>query len=387
MKKISFLDTTLRDGEQAPDNAMNPEQKLKIAKKLVDAGVDHIETGFPASSQFDYEATKLIVRELNGTGIATFSRTLISDVKVALEAAGRSRNHTIQMVATGSDLHLKNKRNISREQAVDEVVKTVRFAKKESDCRISVGIEDASRADYNFMKMLTEAAVDAGAQQIILADTTGYATPREFKNLIAFIKNAAGENISISTHCHNDLGLAVANTLAGIEGGADEVQVTLGGIGERAGNASLEIVASVLHLKPTLYNVRSSIQLDRINEAYQVLCSTINLNVPRNQPIFGKYAFSTAAGIHQQGILADPDTYEFVKPDIFGRSREFFVSRHSGKSIIKYILNNKRVEFDSFLLNDLYDNLINSRFENSCLNMKQLEREIEIYLSVNHVAA
>ncbi|XPP91635.1 hypothetical protein ACN08N_17025 [Photobacterium leiognathi subsp. mandapamensis] len=294
MKEISLLDTTLRDGEQAPGNAMNPEQKLQIAQRLMEVGVDHIETGFPASSNFDFEATRLIASKLRGVGIATFSRTLISDVKLALEAGGREKTHTIQMVATGSDLHLKHKRNISREQAIEEVVKTVEFAKQASDCRIAVGIEDASRGDFDYMGEMTQAAVAAGAHQIILADTTGYATPSEFKKLISFIKYKAGKGISISTHCHNDLGLAVANTLAGIEGGADEVQVTLGGIGERAGNASLELIASSLHFKPEIYNAKTNIRLEGLYQTYQELCSTIRLSSTRNQPIFGDYAFGTA---------------------------------------------------------------------------------------------
>lgn len=377
MRTVSLLDTTLRDGEQAPENAMNPKQKLKMAKCLMDIGVDHIETGFPASSDFDYAATKLIASELQNVGIATFSRTLISDVRLALEAAGRNRNHTIQMVATGSDLHLRNKRNVSREQGIEEVVKTVEFAKQESDCRIAVGIEDASRADFEYMGEMTEAAVSAGAHQIILADTTGYSTPAEFKRLIQFIKERAGEGISISTHCHNDLGLAVANTLAGIEGGADEVQVTLGGIGERAGNASLELIASSLYFKPESYQAKTNIQLEALYQAYQELCSIIQLPIPRNQPIFGNYVFGTAAGIHQQGILSDPDNYEFVKPDVFGRQREFFVSRHSGKSIIKYILQKNNYPQDADLVGQLYEECINSRFENSCLSMRQLEKEIQ----------
>ena len=328
MKKISILDTTLRDGEQAPQNAMNPKQKLKIALELENLGVNHIETGFPASSIFDFEATKLISQEVTLSGIATFSRTLEKDVQIAFDAAGRSKNHTIQIVATGSDIHLRNKRNITRTQAIDEMMNTVRFVHQNSDCRIAVGIEDASRADYDFMKEMTQAAVDAGANQIILADTTGFSSPYEFGKLIRFIKTVVGENISVSTHCHNDLGLALANTLAGIEAGADEVQVTLGGIGERAGNASLETVASTLFFKRDIYHAYTDIKLNKLYEVYQLLCSTISMDTYRNQPIFGPYAFGTAAGIHQQGILADPNTYEFVKPDIFNRRRELFVSRH-----------------------------------------------------------
>ncbi len=381
MRKISILDTTLRDGEQAPQNAMNPKQKLNLALELEALGVNHIETGFPASSKFDFEATKLISQELTLSGIATFSRTLEKDVQLAFDAAGRSKNHTIQIVATGSDIHLRNKRNITRAQSIDEMMNTVRFVYQNSDCRISVGIEDASRANYDFMKEMAHAAVDAGANQIILADTTGFSSPFEFGNLIRFIKSEVGENISVSTHCHNDLGLALANTLAGIEAGADEVQVTLGGIGERAGNASLETVASTLFFKRDIYHVYTDIILSKLYNVYQLLCSTIFMDTARNQPIFGPYVFGTAAGIHQHGILADPNTYEFVKPNIFNRQRELFVSRHSGKSIIKHLLDKKGIAAKPKLLDDLYENCINNRFENTCLTLSELEIKVESFVS------
>lgn len=382
-RQITILDTTLRDGEQAPQNAMNPIQKLQMAIKLAELNVDHIETGFPASSTFDYQATKLIRGELPSIGIATFSRTLITDVKLALDAGGTARSHTVQMVATGSDIHLKNKRNITRQQSIEEMSNTIRFVRENSDCRIAMGIEDASRANFDFMGEMTSAAIDAGADQIILADTTGFSTPQEFGSLIRFIKSHTGDNISVSTHCHNDLGLALANTLAGIAAGADEVQVTLGGIGERAGNASLEMVASTLFYKAAEYGAYTNIKLDKLYQAYLQLCNTIGIEVSRNQPLFGTYVFGTAAGIHQQGMLSNPDTYEFVKPETFNREREFFVSRHSGKSVIKYLLDKNNVHHSPSLIADLYNNCIESRFENSCMSMTQLDYEINKFLSKN----
>lgn len=386
-RQITILDTTLRDGEQAPQNAMNPIQKLQMAIKLAEVNVDHIETGFPASSPLDFQATKLIRQELPNAGIATFSRTLIADVKLALEAGGTARSHTVQMVATGSDIHLKNKRNISRQQSIDEMSNTIRYVRENSDCRIAMGIEDASRADFGFMGDMAKVAVEAGTDQIILADTTGFSTPREFGALIRFIKSQVGDHISISTHCHNDLGLALPNTLAGIEAGADEVQVTLGGIGERAGNASLEMIASTLFYKTDEYRAFTNIRLDMLYPAYLQLCATIGMDISRNQPLFGSYVFGSAAGIHQQGILADPDTYEFVKPEIFNRHREFFVSRHSGKSIIKYLLEKNRVHQTPSLVTELYISCIESRFENSCMSMSQLEAEINIFLAKKHETA
>lgn len=231
------------------------------------------------------------------------------------------------------------------------------------------------------MGEMAEAAIAAGAHQIILADTAGYATPDAYKRLVAFITSKVGQSISVFTHCHNDLGLAVANTLAGIEAGADEVQVTLGGIGERAGNASLELVAAALHLKADVYQATTNIKLTQLYPAYKELATTLKLNSSRNQPIFGEYVFGTAAGIHQQGILSDPDTYEFVKPQLFGREREFFVSRHSGKSIIKHILEKVSIKSSADLVEYFYKELIGSRAENSCMSLVQLEAELQNRLS------
>lgn len=376
-KKIAIMDTTLRDGEQAPRNAMTPDQKLQMAITLAELGVDYIETGFPASSHSDFEATRLISKALsNTTGIVTFSRSLENDIKTSFEAAGLHENHTLLLATSGSDIHLKKKRNITHQQAIDEVCQSIKFVRENSDCRISLGIEDATRANIDFLSKMISATVSIGANNIIVADTTGCATPLEFGKLIKFIRSQAGEEISISTHCHNDLGLALANTLAGIESGADEAQVTLGGIGERAGNASLEMVASALHFKSDEYRAYTNIHLDKIYPAWQLLCQTINLPVSRNQPILGDYVFSTAAGMHQQGMLADPDTYEFVKPDVFGRQRNLFISRHSGKSIINYIFEKNKLEYNPILVSEIYKKYIDTADDNGVMTVKDLEKKI-----------
>ncbi|WP_207005669.1 LeuA family protein [Trinickia mobilis] len=382
-RHLTFLDTTLRDGEQAPDNAMTPEQKLKLALMLEDAGVETIELGFPASSPADFIATEMISAQLTSSSFATFSRALIKDVETAIKAGGTSDRHLVMMVATGSDLHLKHKRNITRNQGILEVESAVAFARSASIRNIAVGIEDASRADHGYMEMLASAAVDAGANQIIFADTTGYATPDSFYRLIKSARDWVGPTVKLSTHCHNDLGLGLANALAGVNAGADEVQATLGGIGERAGNTSLEQMVALLQYKNE-YSVFSNIKLSKLYSAYNCLREIVGLEEQRTQPLFGKHAFSTAAGIHQQGILNNPDTYEYVKPEDVGRMRKLLVSRHSGRSVIRHTLGSMRVEFDESDVDRLYEALICGGHQPTCSELNDLEARIRVeFFGVN----
>lgn len=373
---VSFLDTTLRDGEQAPGNAMAPEQKLNLALMLEDAGVDFIETGFPASSPADFVATQMISAQLSRASFATFSRALEKDVSLAIDAGGTSDRHLVMLVATGSDLHLKNKRNITREQGLAETVAAVTYAKRRGVKNIAIGIEDASRASYDYMEALSRAGVHAGANQVILADTTGFATPPLFHELVRHVRGWVGPSIKVSAHCHNDLGLAVANAIAGIDAGADEIQATLGGIGERAGNTSLEQVAAFLHYKGQEHGVRTNVRLDKLYDAYIALRSAIGLEEPRTQPLFGKYAFSTAAGIHQQGILNDPDTYEYIKPADVGRERQLLVARHSGRSVIRHLLQELKLTLADGEINRLYEKFISTKSARACEDMSTLKEQI-----------
>ncbi|WP_410667834.1 LeuA family protein [Amycolatopsis sp. cmx-4-68] len=351
-RRISVLDTTLRDGEQAPGNAMDPTAKLELALLLEDIGVDCVEVAFPASSPSEVEATRLVSKALTRARFATFCRTKRADVEVAVDAGGVA-NHEVQMVATGSDLHLEHKRGISRADSVAEVVDTVTFTKSLGIRHISVGIEDASRGADDLVHALTDAAVESGATCVILADTTGCATPEEFGELVAKVRAWAPRPVKLSLHCHHDFGLALANTLAGLQAGADEVQVTLGGIGERSGNTALEEVAAVLAYKSDRYGCHTDIDLARLYPAYGVLRRIIDLPEPRNKAIFGEYAFATAAGIHQQGMLSNPVTYEYVEPARFGRQRSLVVGRHSGRAVLRHVLAQLGVDDDE-LVDELY---------------------------------
>ena len=374
-RRISLFDTTLRDGEQAPANAMSPEQKLDLALRIEALGVDSVEAGFPASSPSDFRATQLISKALTKARFATFSRTVRRDVETAVRAGGTD-NHEVQMVATGSDLHLKYKRGITREQSVAEVVDTVAFAASLGIEHISVGIEDATRSEDDFLQALTESAVEAGATCIIIADTSGCTTPDQYGTLIGKIRRWAPAPIRLSTHCHDDFGLSLANALAGIEAGADEVQATLGGIGERAGNTALEELAGLLAYKQDHLGVHTDIDIAAMYDAYTALRGIIRLEQPRNKAIFGTYAFGTAAGIHQQGILANPETYEYVEPSRFGRERSLLIGRHSGRAVLRHLLEQLDVQVDDEQLGELYRVHIAEREGGDCEDLETVKARL-----------
>ncbi len=359
---------------------MSPDQKLDLALRIADLGVDCIEAGFPASSSSDFEATRLISQNLHGTRFATFSRTTRRDVQLAVDAGGVD-NHEVQMVATGSQIHLDHKRGITREKAIHEVVDTVAFARSLGVEHVSVGIEDASRGADDLLQALTESAVEAGATCIILADTTGCHTPDEYGALIAKIRRWAPSPIRISTHCHNDFGLSLANAVAGLQAGADEVQATLGGIGERAGNTPLEELAALLAYKTDYLGMYTDVKLGSMYEAYNRLREIIRLEEPRNKPIFGKYVFGTAAGIHQQGILSDPTTYEFVEPGRFGRERSMLIGRHSGRTVLRHLLDQLGMNVDDERLAELYRVHVAEREEGDCETLETVRDRLALELT------
>jgi 2-isopropylmalate synthase len=290
--------------------------------------------------------------------------------------AGGVDNHEVQMVATGSQVHLDHKRGITRAAAVREVTDTVTFARSLGIEHVSVGIEDASRGDDDLLRALTESALEAGANCIILADTTGCHTPDEYGDLIAKIRSWAPRPIRVSTHCHDDFGLSLANALAGLRAGADEVQVTLGGIGERAGNTPLEELAALLAYKSDLLGMYTDIDLAAMYDAYTALREVIKLEQPRNKPIFGTYAFGTAAGIHQQGILSNPATYEFVEPARFGRERSMLIARHSGRAVLRHLLGQLGTTVDDDRLEELYRVHIAERVGGDCEDIEVVKQRL-----------
>ncbi|MFI9236593.1 LeuA family protein [Streptomyces sp. NPDC053079] len=374
-RRISVFDTTLRDGEQAPGNAMTPQQKLDIALRIEALGVDYIEAGFPASSPSEFRAARLISKNLTKARFTTFARAVRQDVATAVEAGGTA-NHQVQVAATGSDMHLKYKRGISRAEGVAEVVDAVSYARSLGVAEVSVGIEDASRGEHELLRALTEESIEAGATCFVVADTSGALTPEEYADLIRTFREWAPAPIRIATHCHQDFGLSLANAVAGLQAGADEVQATLGGIGERAGNTPLEEVAALLAYKRDKLGIYTDIDLAAMYEAYTHLRKVIHLEEPRNKAIFGTYAFGTAAGIHQQGLLRNPATYEYVEPARFGRERSILVGRHSGRAVLRHLLDQIGVTVEDAQLHELYRVHIAERVGGDCEDLEVLKQRL-----------
>jgi 2-isopropylmalate synthase len=378
-RRVSFFDTTLRDGEQAPANAMGPQDKLDLALRIEDLGVDYIETGFPASSPSDFEATRLIAKHLTRARFTTFCRAVSTDIVTAVEAGG-SANHQIQIAATGSKMHCEHKRRITPQRAIDEVVEAVSLARSFGVESISVGIEDASRGEDDLLRPMTERAIEAGATCFVVADTSGSMTPEQYAGLIRKFRGWAPSPIRIATHCHEDFGLSTANALAGLVAGADEVQATLGGIGERAGNTALEEIAALLAYKEDVTGLHTDIDLPKMYEAYGALRRIVRLEEPRNKAIFGTYAFGTAAGIHQQGMLRNPATYEYVEPARFGRERSLLIGRHSGRSVLRHLLDRIGHPVDDEQLDSLYRTHIAEREGGDCEDLEILQARLELDL-------
>ncbi|NUT48893.1 MAG: pyruvate carboxyltransferase [Saccharothrix sp.] len=381
-RRISVFDATLRDGEQAPGNAMSPDDKVALALLAQDYGADVVEAGFPGSSPTDFTATRLIAEALTTTRFATFNRASREDVRLSMAAGGTGANHQVQICGTGSDLHLEHKRGISRAEAVREVGEAIRYAHDLGAADVSFGVEDASRGEPDLIEALVTEALGAGVSTVILADTTGCATPDEYGGLCALVRSWLPDDVKLATHCHDDLGLALANALAGIQAGADEVQATLGGIGERAGNTPLEELAAALASKPGVYHAATGIRLDRLYRAYRELCSVIAMRAPRNKAIFGDNAFATEAGIHQDGILKNPATYEFLDPTRFDRPRSLLVGRHSGRSIIRHVLVGLGVTPHDALVDELYAEFVLDRPAGEVDDLDTLAAKLSVRVDV-----
>jgi len=337
MDRIAIFDTTLRDGEQSPGFSMNVEEKLKMARQLERLQVDIIEAGFPIASEGDFEAVKKISAEIKGITIAGLARAIPADIDrcwEALEQAARPRIHTF--LAT-SDIHLKYKFNKTRGEALDVAVRAVERARKLCD-EVEFSAEDAGRTEINYLCTVFDAVIDAGATIVNVPDTVGYQTPAEYGQLIRTLrerlKNA--DRITISTHCHDDLGLAVANSLAAIENGARQVECALNGIGERAGNAALEEIVMALDTRKRYYNVTTGVKTEELYRSSQMLCELTGKNVQVNKAIVGENAFAHEAGIHQDGMLKNAVTYEIMLPDRVGVPRSMIVlGKHSGRHALE----------------------------------------------------
>ncbi len=331
--RITFFDTTLRDGEQAPGCSMGVYDKLRMARQLDDLGVDVMEAGFPIASEDDFRAVSLIATELSRPIIAGLARASEPDIRRAWAALEKARRPRIHVFLASSDLHLQCKLKITREQALEQVYSAVAYAR--SLCPdVEFSPEDATRSDLEFLCSFVQAAVDAGATTINIPDTVGYSIPDEFAGIIRTIRERVRgiENVTISVHCHNDLGLAVANTIAAINAGARQVECTINGIGERAGNASLEEIAMVLSVRQAQLPYETGINTQQIYPASCLLSEIVGFTPQPNKAIVGRNAFAHEAGIHQHGVIANPLCYEIMTPDSVGvPGNKLVLGKHSGR--------------------------------------------------------
>ena len=336
-RKIYIFDTTLRDGEQSPGCSMDLEEKVRVAKQLERLGVDIIEAGFPIASEGEFTGVQAVCREVDKPAVAALARATIMDVDRAWEAIKEAQHPRIHTFIATSEIHMKYKLGKTKPEVLQAIREAVSHARAYTG-DVEFSAEDASRTDLDFLIEVTATAIAAGATTINIPDTVGYATPLEFGNIFAEIRRQLPEskNIRLSAHCHNDLGLAVANSLAAVENGAEQVECTINGIGERAGNASLEEIVMALFVRSEVYKAKSNVITGEIYPTSQLLSSIIDFTVQPNKAIVGKNAFAHEAGIHQDGVLKNPLTYEIMTPESVGVPRNNLVlGRHSGRHALK----------------------------------------------------
>jgi len=341
--KIVFFDTTLRDGEQSPGCTLHPAEKLRMAQQLAALGVDILEAGFAIASQGDSDSIREIAREVRGPVITSLARCKTGDIEAAARAIEPANKSRIHVFLASSDLHLEAKLRITRAQALEQAAESVRLARSFVD-DVEFSTEDGTRSDIDFLVQMITVAVQAGATTINIPDTVGYTTPAEYTQLFrtvrervpGLVSTSGKSNVVLSTHCHDDLGMAVANTLAGIEGGARQVECTINGIGERAGNAALEEIAAALMVRRDRFPYTNNIVMNQLYPTSQMLSELISFGAAPNKAVVGANAFAHESGIHQHGMLANPLTYEIMTPESVGaHATHLVLGKHSGRRALE----------------------------------------------------
>ncbi len=381
-EKIIIFDTTLRDGEQSPGCSMNLEEKLKIFNILEELNVDVVEAGFAIASAGDYEAVKEISKASKKTTICSLARANKVDIDTAYEALKFSNNFRIHTFIATSDLHIKYKLNLTREKVLEAIKVSVEHARNLTN-DVEWSAEDGSRTNFDFLCKCVEVAIKSGATTINIPDTVGYTVPQEYKNLIDNLKNKVIniDKAILSVHCHNDLGLAVSNSIAGFEAGARQVECTINGIGERAGNASMEEIVMAIKTRKDVLPFYTDINTKHITKASRLLSAVTGFNVQPNKAIVGANAFAHESGIHQDGMLKHNRTYEIMSPESIGLNKSKLVlGKHSGRHAFKEKL--KELGFD---LGDNYINEVFKRFKNLCDKKKEVFDKDLIALVDNEV--
>lgn len=357
LEKIEIFDTTLRDGEQSPGCSMDLKEKIRLAKQLEDLGVDILEAGFPIASEGDFQAVKAVSEEVSRPTVAALCRAVEPDVLKAIDALKKAKKSRIHTFIATSDIHLEYKLKKSREEVKEMTGNAIRLAKQNAD-EVEFSAEDATRSDMDFLCEVLNIAVAEGATVLNIPDTVGFCLPKEYANVISTIKERVcgdRKDIIISVHCHNDLGLAVANTLAAIDAGARQVECTINGIGERAGNAALEEIVMALSIRQDKMPYKTDIETTKLFPTSQLLSSIISFGVQPNKAIVGRNAFAHEAGIHQHGVLSNPLCYEIMTPESVGVPKtEIVLGKHSGKHALVARYNELGIELNQEQLGRVY---------------------------------
>jgi len=380
---ITIFDTTLRDGEQSPGYSMNKQEKLRLALQLEKLGVDVMEAGFPIASDGDFETVKEIAKAVKNSTVAALCRTRKIDLERAISAVENAAKPRIHTFIATSDIHLKYKLQKSREEVLESAVKAVEFAKSHVD-DVEFSAEDASRSDPEFLIEIFTAVIEAGATTINVPDTVGYALPWEFGELIKKLKNEIPniDRAVISAHCHNDLGLAVANSLMAVKNGARQVECTINGIGERAGNASLEEVVMAVETRKNSMDYTTSVNSREIFPSSQMLAQITGKGVQPNKAIVGDNAFAHEAGIHQHGVLKNPLTYEIMTPESVGITcNKIVIGKHSGRFALCKKLEDLGYYLNKEDLNNVYKTVTKLADEQKTVEDKDL---ISIMATANY---
>lgn len=354
-EKIFIFDTTLRDGEQVPGCKLNSREKLELALKLEDIGVDIIEAGFPVSSPGDFESVVLISRNIKDATICALSRAVENDIDVAAQALKYARRPRIHTGIGTSDFHIHSKFNSTRDEILQRAIQCVKWARRYTD-DVEFYAEDAGRTDNEYLARVTEAVIHAGATVVNIPDTTGYCLPHQYGEKIAYLLNNVPniDKAILSCHCHNDLGLATANSIAGVIAGARQIECTMNGLGERAGNTSLEEVVMIIKQHKQL-RLHTDITSQKLNPLSRLVSDTMRMPVQPNKAIVGSNAFSHSSGIHQDGFLKNTLTYEIINPEEVGAdSSRIVLTARSGRSALAYRLLKLGFQFDRNDIDSLY---------------------------------
>ena len=359
MKKIIIFDTTLRDGEQVPGCKLNSKEKTALALKLEALGVDVIEAGFPVSSPGDFDSVEQIAKTIKDATVCALSRAVKKDIEVAAHALKYAKRPRIHTGIGTSDFHIKSKFNATREEILERAIQCVKWARNFTD-DVEFYAEDAGRTENEYLARVIEAVIKAGATTVNIPDTTGYCLPHQYGEKIAYLVNNVSniEKAVISCHCHNDLGLATANSIAGIINGAGQIECTINGLGERAGNTSLEEVAMIIRQHKDL-NFYTDIQCKELNPMSRLVSDTMRMPVQPNKAIVGNNAFSHSSGIHQDGFLKNNLTYEIINPEEVGAdSSRIVLTARSGRSALAYRFQKLGHPFDRNDIDILYDRFL-----------------------------